>query len=865
MCSVVGCDSWRRSAQRFKLPEDPEERLEWVQFLGEANRQRFKESCWTDITICIEHFTHDCYEKLTPTGRVQLKPRAVPSLCLKSEPEEPLESPQHVEPVETTEVASQCDLTTWHGPNPCSQNSRANSNGSLTSPGSSVVSLSCSPDVSNTGQMQQDVMNINLNQEKAACVPMEGKVVVNGNCLMQLFRNRCPSCGGMLQMEKVTHGILIIFNQQCLQCEYRNQWKSQVNSAPTADQHLTGSIDVTPEIQQEPVETAEVACQCDLKTYDSPASCFEESRVNSNGSLASPGSSGVSLSYSPDVGQMQQNVMNIDLNQEKAAHLQMKGKVVVYENCLIQLFRHKCPSCGGKLQMEKVTHGMLIILNQQCLQCEYRNQWKSQVNASVPPAEVQHLTEGTEVTPETQQTTLTDVDPSCAVSSEIVTFSDEESNPSDEGEEGDQGAVSSDGEWNPTEDILLAEELAKGSDEETEEEGDFDSRSGLRINELCTECGSFFNILKPHTCEYKIKPYSCNICGKRCVSESSLKHHSNIHDETYEHPCKYCHVTFRTRVDKLKHEETHQDSATPYKCPDCSETFATSKERSIHLADHRISKEFRCGVCGIEFRDRPHLQRHSVVHTGLKPYKCSECQRSFSQSSHLKSHMRLHTGERPYKCQHCDKCFNHNVSLKSHVQRYHTSGSGCERKKGKERASDTSDAQEDGSQKGTDLEVDNVEEEQQHTEEEVQNERLTTAKMKRRRSTGRPIGRPKRDAAGNLILGNQMEGQGLNTKTGKVKGQKLKRKRSSNEESEDELTNSDTSFDSAEEEEEEDEEERSKTVRKNAGRGKTRPKNDSDSDFDPEEQTKQKRHNSQSSGIRGNVGIAASQIQSTWA
>ena len=34
---------------------------------------------------------------------------------------------------------------------------------------------------------------------------------------------------------------------------------------------------------QEPVETAEVACQCDLKTYDSPASCFEESRVNSNG------------------------------------------------------------------------------------------------------------------------------------------------------------------------------------------------------------------------------------------------------------------------------------------------------------------------------------------------------------------------------------------------------------------------------------------------------------------------------------------------------------------------------------------------------------------------------------------------------
>ncbi|XP_053186697.1 RE1-silencing transcription factor-like [Scomber japonicus] len=730
MCSVVGCDSWRRSAQRFKLPEDPEERLEWVQFLGEVNGQCFKESCWTDITICTEHFSNDCYETLIPTGTVQLKPRAVPSLCVKSEPEEHLEIPQHV-------------------------------------------------------------------------------------------------------MEKLTHEILIILNQRCPQCDYTNRWKSQVNSAPTADQCLTEDIDVAPEIQQEPVKTAELGCQCDLKTYDSPPSCFEKSRVNANGSLVSSGSS--DESNTDTSGQMQQNVMNIDLNQETAEHLQMKGKVVVNENCLLQLFRHKCPSCGGKLKTEKVTHGILVILNQQCLQCEYRNQWKSQVNANVPTTEDQHT--GTEITPVTQQTTLIDVNASCGISSEIVTLSDEESYPSDEGEEGDQDTVSSDREWSPTKDVLLAEELEMGSDEETDEEEDLDSRSGLRINELCTDCGSFFNIQKPHTCEYKIKPYSCNICGKRCVSESSLKHHSNIHDETYEYPCKYCHVTFRTKVDKLKHEETHQDCTTPYKCPDCSETFATSKERSIHLADHRISKEFRCGVCGIEFRDKPHLQRHSVVHTGLKPYKCSECERSFSQSSHLKSHMRLHTGERPFKCHLCDKCFNHNVSLKSHVQRYHTSSSGCEWKKSEEGASDTSGTKEGG----TDLELDSVEEEQ-HTEEEAQNERITTAQTKRRRSTGRPRGRPKRDTAGNLVLGNPMED--LNTKTGKEKVQKFKRKCSRNEESENELTDSDTSFDSAEEEDEE----RSKTVRKNAGRGRRRQKDNNDSDFDPEEERKKKRYSSQSSG-----------------
>ncbi|XP_062285243.1 uncharacterized protein LOC133990851 [Scomber scombrus] len=814
MCSVVGCDSWRRSAQRFKLPEDPDERLEWVQFIGEVNGQCFKESCWTDITICTEHFSNDCYETLIPTGTVQLKPRAVPSLSVKSEPDEHLESPQHVKLVENAEISCQYDVNTQHDPNPCFQNSAENSNGSRASSGSSGASLSYSPDVSNTdtsGHMQQNIINIELNPEK------------------------CPSCGGTLQMEKVTHGILVILNQHCLQCDYTNQWKSQVNSAPTADQCLTEDIDVAPEIQQEPVKTAELACQCDLKTYDSPPSCFEKSRVNANGSLVSSGSSDVSSTDTS--GQMQQNVMNIDWNQEKAVHLQMKGKVVVYENCLLQLFCHKCPSCGGKLKMEKVTHGILVILNQQCLQCEYRNQWKSQVNANVPTTEDQHT--GTEITPVTQQTTLIDVNASCGISSEIVTLSDEESYPSDEGEEGeesDQDTVSSDTEWTPTKDVLLAEELAMSSNEETDEEEDLDSHSGLRINELCTDCGSFFNIQKTHTCEYKIKPYSCNICGKRCVSESSLKHHSNIHDETYEHPCKYCHVTFRTRVDKLKHEETHQDCATPYKCPDCSETFASSKERSIHLADHRISKEFRCGVCGIVFMDKPRLQRHSVVHTGLKPYKCSECERSFSQSSHLKSHMRLHTGERPFKCHLCDKCFNHNVSLKSHVQRYHASISVCEWKKAEEGASDTSEAKEGG----TDLELDSVEEEK-HTEEEAQNERITTAQTKSRRSTGRPIGRPKRHAAGNLVLGNPKED--LNTKTGEEKVQKFRRKCSRKEESENELTDSDTAVDSAEEEDEE----RSKTVRKNAGRGR-RQKDDDDSDFDPEEERKKKRYSSQISG-----------------
>uniref|UniRef100_A0A3Q4MVY5 THAP-type domain-containing protein n=1 Tax=Neolamprologus brichardi TaxID=32507 RepID=A0A3Q4MVY5_NEOBR len=55
-------------------------RLEWVLFLFEVNKQRLKESSWTDITICSEHFTDDCFVSLALSGSVQLKPGAVPSL-----------------------------------------------------------------------------------------------------------------------------------------------------------------------------------------------------------------------------------------------------------------------------------------------------------------------------------------------------------------------------------------------------------------------------------------------------------------------------------------------------------------------------------------------------------------------------------------------------------------------------------------------------------------------------------------------------------------------------------------------------------------------------------------------------------------
>lgn len=87
MCSVAGCTSL---AQRFRLPRDPERRLDWVQFLATANEQQFKESSWRDFRVCCNHFAKDCFENLIPSRveascklRLTLKPDAVPSLCVQ--------------------------------------------------------------------------------------------------------------------------------------------------------------------------------------------------------------------------------------------------------------------------------------------------------------------------------------------------------------------------------------------------------------------------------------------------------------------------------------------------------------------------------------------------------------------------------------------------------------------------------------------------------------------------------------------------------------------------------------------------------------------------------------------------------------
>ncbi|XP_017277896.1 zinc finger protein 239-like [Kryptolebias marmoratus] len=329
----------------------------------------------------------------------------------------------------------------------------------------------------------------------------------------------------------------------------------------------------------------------------------------------------------------------------------------------------------------------------------------------------------------------------------------------------DPGDVDSDDNWDPEEELSSHEELQAESDEELFGE---EVKVVPKHRELCTDCGTFFDKRKPHVCEHKIKPFSCNICGKRLINEIALKAHSRIHDANYEYPCKYCHVKFKTKAAKIAHQQIHLTQEKPYKCPDCSETFAKYPEYRTHLEDHRGLTQLKCHICGMEFRLHSRLRRHLVVHTGEKPFKCAVCERGFNQAGNLKSHMRLHTGEKPFRCQHCDQGFNHNVSLKSHVQRYHAPG--CEyqpKKASKRKRNSGGDSQAYWEKKDADSWL---AESEQDTDDgdDVQPEEMFCPKTNATNSI-RPKGRPKKTAADGLFQAEETQGHSSDTNAAKIK------------------------------------------------------------------------------------------------
>ncbi|XP_062561706.1 zinc finger protein 98-like [Armigeres subalbatus] len=200
--------------------------------------------------------------------------------------------------------------------------------------------------------------------------------------------------------------------------------------------------------------------------------------------------------------------------------------------------------------------------------------------------------------------------------------------------------------------------------------------------------------------KHSAKPFECDVCFKRFLSEARLLIHKNDVYREKNHVCDMCNARFSCRGSLLNHKKTHAERTyfcedcdksfhtcstlkshrllhtnnKQYKClaENCDKTFRRISDLHIHLVSHSDERPFECETCSRRFKSKAHLVHHGKVHTKEKPYKCNKCDKAFGTYSARKFHQFGHEGIHPYKCIYCDKTYQRNAKLQVHIRRIHT-------------------------------------------------------------------------------------------------------------------------------------------------------------------------------------------------
>ncbi|XP_052867163.1 zinc finger and SCAN domain-containing protein 31-like [Anopheles cruzii] len=163
-----------------------------------------------------------------------------------------------------------------------------------------------------------------------------------------------------------------------------------------------------------------------------------------------------------------------------------------------------------------------------------------------------------------------------------------------------------------------------------------------------------------------IRPYECDICYKRFLSQAALFKHQEYPYRAKKYACKLCEARFHSRSAVLNHEKSTHIRTRSYECNVCQKAFFTQSTLLCHQLVHR-EKQFQCSVCDKQFGRKIDMLAHlQATHIDERPFSCDTCAKRFKTKAHLRHHCLVHSGSRPIKCKYCDKGFQTYSDRKVH-------------------------------------------------------------------------------------------------------------------------------------------------------------------------------------------------------